>query len=372
MAWLLALPEVETMTARSGAVLVADDDKINRIMLSRLLENEGYTPTTVVDGSEALEAVAKDSYDAVLLDIMMPGTDGIEVLRVLKSDSRWWHIPVIMVSAVEETDSIARCIELGAEDYLLKPFDPVLLRARVNACLARKRFHDLEEEYHAIVKEQRAQLAELNSQLSQRVWAKAGELEQLGRLRRFLPPAAAEQLTGTAGEDRFAPHRAPVVVVTFEFSGASAVAESGEPAETVRMMNGFHATLAGLLEDSEVMVASGAVDSVTVVFNDPLPCPDAAVCARRLADAATHELAAGLEEWSRRTGVELTLGVGIATGVATFGQVGAESRCDYVAVGAVVDRARRLAHDALAAGGLLLDDATRAALEPASQAGREP
>jgi adenylate cyclase len=162
---------------QSGAVLVVDDDRLNRIMLSKLLETEGYQAVAVVDGTEALEAVANADFDVVLLDIVMPGIDGIEVLQRLKCDSRTWDIPVIMISAVEETTSIARCIELGAEDYLLKPFDPVLLRARINACLARKRFHDLEVEYHKIVKEQAAQLEELNRELTRRL----RELERLGR-----------------------------------------------------------------------------------------------------------------------------------------------------------------------------------------------
>jgi len=360
------------MTARSGAVLVADDDKINRIMLSRLLDNEGYQATTVEDGSQALEAVARESFDAVLLDIMMPGVDGIEVLRTLKSDSRWWHIPVIMVSAIEETDSIAQCIELGAEDYLLKPFDPVLLRARVNACLARTRFHDLEDEYHAIVKEQRAQLAELNDQLSQRVWAQAGELERLGRLRRFLPSQAAEHLAASGWEARLGPHRADVVVVAFTLSGVAALAEAAEPGEVVRILNGFHATLAALLEDVDAMVASAGVDAVTVVFNDPIPCPGAAVSARRVAEAAASDLSAALDEWRRRHGVPLTLGIGIASGTTTLGQVGPEHRCDYAAAGVVVERARQLAQDTFPAGGILIDDPTRSALEQAAQSDREP
>src|SRR6267378_273938 len=115
------------MTA-GRCVLVVDDDRINRIMLAKLLENDGYEVRTAVDGREALKALSEKAFDAVLLDLVMPEVDGIEVLQAIKSNSRLWHTPVIMVSAVEETSSIVRCIELGAEDYLLKPFDPVLLR----------------------------------------------------------------------------------------------------------------------------------------------------------------------------------------------------------------------------------------------------
>jgi CheY-like chemotaxis protein/class 3 adenylate cyclase len=329
------------MTARSGAVLVVDDDKMNRIMLSRLLENEGYRPTAVVDGEEALDAVAKERFDAVLLDVMMPGVDGIEVLRTLKSDSRWWHIPVIMISALEETESIVRCIELGAEDYLLKPFDPVLLRARVNACLARKRFHDLEEEYHAIVREQREELGELNRQFSERLWSQVGELERVGRLRRFFPAGLVEQLAAAGGADRLAPHRADVVVVAVALSGAAAVADGADPAETIRLLNEFHAVLAELVQEAEATVVSAAGDILTVVFNDPEPSPDGPTRAQRFTTRAGEELAALLAQGG--SDVELALGVGIAEGVATLGEVGPKGRCDYIAIGAVVDEAQRRA-----------------------------
>jgi CheY-like chemotaxis protein len=330
------------MTARTGAVLVVDDDKMNRIMLSKLLENEGYRPTAVVDGEEALEAVAKERFDAVLLDVMMPGVDGIEVLRSLKSDSRWWHIPVIMISALDETESMARCIELGAEDYVLKPFDPVLLRARVNACLARKRFHDLEEEYHAIVREQREELGELNRQFSERLWSQVGELERVGRLRRFFPAGLVEELAAAGGASRLAPHRADVVVVAVALSGAAAVADGADPAEAVRLLNEFHAVLAELVQEAEATVVAAGADILTVVFNDPEPSPDGLARAERFATRAGEELASLLGQ-GRSSGVELTLGVGIAEGAATLGEVGPEGRCDYVAIGAVLDEAQRRA-----------------------------
>jgi adenylate cyclase len=156
------------MTARAR-VLVVDDDRLNRLMLTKLLEHEGYEVREAADGRQALDALAEEAFDLVLLDLVMPEVDGIEVLQTIKGSSKWWNTPVIMISAVEETESIVRCIELGADDYVLKPFDPVLLRARLNASLARRRFQDLEVEYHTIVKEQRAELDELNRRLAERV-----------------------------------------------------------------------------------------------------------------------------------------------------------------------------------------------------------
>ncbi len=135
------------MAETRAHVLVVDDDSINRTVLARSLEREGYRVATAEDGRKALQALWGEPYDVVLLDVLMPEMDGYETLARVQSDEKLRHVPVIMVSALEDIESVVRCIELGAEDYLPKPFDPVLLRARMNACLTKKRLHDLEREY---------------------------------------------------------------------------------------------------------------------------------------------------------------------------------------------------------------------------------
>ncbi len=135
------------MTERPGCVLVADDDMVNRLLLARCLERDGHHVRAVANGLEALEALGGELFDCVLLDVLMPEMDGYQVLRHIRSEPKLRHTPVIMISALEDVESVVRCIEMGAEDYLPKPFDPVLLRARINAGLARKRLHDLEQEY---------------------------------------------------------------------------------------------------------------------------------------------------------------------------------------------------------------------------------
>ena len=131
------------MSGSDAALLVVDDIDDNRFALSRRLARQGYlNVTTAVDGQQALELLNSKSFDLVLLDIMMPTVNGYEVLAQMKASSSLRHIPVIMISAVDEIESVIRCIELGAEDYLPKPFNPTLLRARVGACLERKRLHD--------------------------------------------------------------------------------------------------------------------------------------------------------------------------------------------------------------------------------------
>jgi DNA-binding response OmpR family regulator len=118
-------------------ILVVDDNEANRDVLARRLERQGFSVTVAEDGEQALAKVRANTFDLILLDIMMPRLNGYEVLETIKRDPALRHMPVIMISAVDELDSVVRCIELGAEDYLFKPFNPVLLRARVNATLQR-------------------------------------------------------------------------------------------------------------------------------------------------------------------------------------------------------------------------------------------
>jgi phosphoserine phosphatase RsbU/P len=134
-----------------GHILVVDDNPHNRQILCRRLLRDGHRVTTAEDGLAALEAVTRDTFDLILLDLMMPGLNGFEVLLHLKRSDQLKGIPVIMISALDEISSIVRCIEYGAEDFLNKPFDPVLLRARIGACLEKKRLRDLEQLYRANV-----------------------------------------------------------------------------------------------------------------------------------------------------------------------------------------------------------------------------
>ncbi|HEV2800474.1 MAG TPA: adenylate/guanylate cyclase domain-containing protein [Pyrinomonadaceae bacterium] len=140
---------------RGGRVLVVDDSETNRDILARRLAREGYEVECVADGAEALSSVAERKFDLVLLDIMMPGLNGYQVLERLKASAELRDIPVIMISALDELDSIVRCIEMGAEDYLPKPFNPVILRARVEASMEKKRLRDREQAYLAQLRVER-------------------------------------------------------------------------------------------------------------------------------------------------------------------------------------------------------------------------
>jgi CheY-like chemotaxis protein len=139
--------KADSKAVQQGHVLVVDDIEGNRAILSHFLEQRGHRVTTAENGRQALEMIRLHPFDLVLLDVLMPEIDGYEVLRRLKSHDTWRDIPVIMISALDEIDSVVRCIKLGAEDYLPKPFDPVLLNARISASLEKKWLRDRETEY---------------------------------------------------------------------------------------------------------------------------------------------------------------------------------------------------------------------------------
>lgn len=149
-------------TESAATVLVVDDTEVNRALLSRRLSKDGHRVVIACDGAEALELVRAQDFDIILLDIMMPIMDGYQVLEILKSEETLCHIPVIMITALDDIESIARCIEMGAEDYLPKPFNSTLLRARINACLQKKHAHDLQLRYRHRIEEHNT-LLELNA-----------------------------------------------------------------------------------------------------------------------------------------------------------------------------------------------------------------
>src|SRR5919204_2653021 len=132
------------MNSPQASVLVVEDDALNRKLLAKRLERQGHRVCMAADGRTGLDLLQSEPFDIVLLDILMPEMDGFELLEEIQADERLRPIPVVMISALEDMDSVVRCVEMGADDYLPKPFDPVLLRARINSCLSKKRLRDLE------------------------------------------------------------------------------------------------------------------------------------------------------------------------------------------------------------------------------------
>jgi class 3 adenylate cyclase len=322
-----------------AALLVVDDIDDNRFALTRRLAREGYTNlTTANDGVAALQLLNAKPFDLVLLDIMMPNMNGYEVLQQMKSSSELQHIPVIMISAIDEFDSVVRCIELGAEDYLPKPFNPTLLRARVGASLQRKRLHDQ-------VRQQASELAAWNRTLEERVEQQLAEIERVSRLKRFLSPQVTELILSSGAEKVLASHRRSITVLFCDLRGFTAFSETADPEEVMSVLAEYHAVLGALIHKYEGTVERFAGDAIMVLFNDPLPCPDPNRRAVDMAIEMREQVGALASKW-RKLGHELGFGIGIAHGYATLGRIGFEGRFDYGAVGPVVNLAARLCADA--------------------------
>jgi class 3 adenylate cyclase len=350
-----------------GVLLVVDDDPGNRDLLARRLVREGFAVHTAADGESALETLGRGlspPIDLVLLDVMMPGIDGYEVLRRLKGDTALRELPVLMISALDEVQSVVRCIELGAEDYLPKPFDPVLLRARIGACLEKKHLRDQEAR-------QARELAELNRTLKQRVAEQVEQVERLGRLKRFFSPQLAELIVTGGAADPLKSHRVEVTVVFLDLRGFTAFAEGSDPEEVMGVLREFHAEMGRLILEHAGTLERFTGDGMMIFFNDPVPVPDAPERAIRMA-LAMRERVQQLDVGWRKRGHDLSVGIGIAQGYATIGAIGFEGRWDYGAIGTVTNLAARLCGEAGPAeilvsrrvAGAVEDLASLEALEP--------
>jgi adenylate cyclase len=344
------------VSVADAALLVVDDNEDNRYTLTRRLSREGYANiATATNGREALELLQAKPIDLVLLDIMMPDMNGYEVLEHLKTDPQLRHIPVIMISAVDEIESVIRCVELGAEDYLSKPFNPTLLRARVGASLERKKLHDQ-------VRAQAADLAAWNQTLEQRVADQLTEIERVGRLKRFLSPQIADLVVSSGDSERvLESHRRAVTVVFCDLRGFTSFAETAEPEEVMAVLGAYHEVLGPLIHRYEGTLERFAGDGLNVLFNDPLPCPDPSVRAVRMAVEMRDAVANLAVKW-RKAGHDLGFGMGIAHGYATLGRIGFEGRYDYSAIGTVVNLAARLCAEARS-GQILVDGKVHMAVE---------
>jgi len=324
-----------------GVVLVVDDDQANRDLLARRLIREGFAVHTAPDGPAALEVLgraASPPIDLVLLDVMMPGIDGYEVLRRLKGDATLRELPILMISALDEMNSVVRCIELGAEDYLPKPFDPILLRARIGACLEKKRLRD-QQARHA------RELAEWNRTLERRVTEQVEQVERLGRLKRFFSPQLAELILTGGAADPLKSHRVEVTVAFLDLRGFTAFAETAEPEEVMGVLREFHAEMGRLILEHEGTLERFTGDGMMIFFNDPVPVPDAPERAIRMALAMRERVQQLVMDWRKR-GYDLGLKIGIAQGYATIGAIGFEGRWDYGAIGNVTNLAARLCGEA--------------------------
>jgi adenylate cyclase len=320
------------------SILIVDDNPMNVDIFRTRLATHGYQILTATDGEEALQVARQRQPDLILLDIMMPKVDGLEVCRRLRSDPELPFIPIIIVTSKGDTKDIVAGLDAGADEYLTKPVDQGALVARVKSMLRIKVLHDK-------VQEQAAQLGEWNRTLEQRVAEQVAELERVTRLKRFLPPQLADLIVSSGDEILLESHRREITAVFCDLRGFTAFAETAEPEEVMGILRQYHSALGELVFRFEGTLEHFAGDGMMVFFNDPLPVSDPAVRAVRMAVTMRERIGELIQHWRRR-GHQLEFGVGIAMGYATLGKIGFEGRLDYGAIGTVTNLASRLCDEA--------------------------
>jgi len=326
-------------------ILIVDDEPMNLDILQTRLAVHGYEILTATNGEEALAMASTQLPDLILLDIMMPKVDGIDVCRHLKADTSLPFMPIIMVTAKADSKDVVAGLEAGADEYLTKPLDQAALVARVKSMLRIKALHDTVQEQAARLEAQSDQLTEWNRTLERRVAEQLAELERVGRLKRFFSPQLAELVVSSGGEKLLESHRREITVVFCDLRGFTAFSETAEPEEVMGVLREYHTALGSLIFRFEGTLEHFAGDGMMVFFNDPLPYPDHAAQAVRMAVAMRQQMGELTEKWRKR-GYQLGFGVGIAQGYATLGMIGFEGRVDYGAIGPVTNLASRLCDEA--------------------------
>jgi class 3 adenylate cyclase len=310
-----------------GRLLVVDDNKVNRLLLGRSLEQQGHSVEMAENGLQALEMMHSKPFDLVLLDIEMPEMDGYQVLEKATADLKLRDIPIIITSALEELNSVVKCIEMGAEDYLTKPVNPVLLKARIGASLEKKRLRDQQREL----------------------------------IRKFATSEVATDLetSGFSLGGKF-------VEATAMFSDIrsfTTIAESQTPSETIELLNTYYTLMFEAISDQGGVVNQMVGDGLMAIFGAPLVqtdhCERAVKASLDMIDMIrllnVDRLAQGK--------TEIRIGIGIASGQVIAGYTGTSHRATYTCVGDTVNLAARLeSHTKVVGKPILIDDATRSAL----------
>jgi class 3 adenylate cyclase len=318
-------------SAAAGArLLVVDDKKVNRLLLTRSLELLGHRVATAENGRAALEAMRREPFDLVLLDIEMPEMDGFQVLEQIRGDLALRDVPVIVTSSLEGLENVVRCIELGAEDYLTKPVNGVLLKARIGASLEKKRLRDQQKEL----------------------------------VRRFATPEVAQELQ--ASGFALGGKRIDASVLFADIRGFTPLAGAQPPEETIELLNTWYTLMFDAIGGHGGIVSQIAGDGLMAIFGAPVPlanhCESAVAAAREMVDLV--ELFNAEQASAGKPAIRI--GVGIASGEMIAGYTGTSERATYTCIGDVVNLAARLEqHTKEAKRTTLIDGATRLAL-PAS------
>jgi adenylate cyclase len=313
---------------RAGKILIADDNRVNRLLLGRGLEHKGHTVGFAEHGREALDLLRQEDFDLLLLDVLMPELDGYLVLEELQRDVRLRDIPVIVTSSLDELDSVVRCLEMGAEDYLTKPVNAVLLNARINASLEKKRLRDQQREF----------------------------------VSKFATKEVADDLL-TSGFSLGGKY-VDASAMFCDIRSFTTIAEAREPAETIELLNDYYTLMMEAIHGEGGIVSQMIGDGLMAIFGAPLPREDH----RRAAVLASRQMIDLIrlfnEEQAARDKVQIQIGVGIGSGRVIAGYAGTHQRATYTCVGDTVNVAARLeSHTKVVKRPILIDEHTRRGLD---------
>ena len=311
-----------------GTILVVDDNRVNSLLLSRVLEQQGHAVVFAVHGREALDMLRGRDFDLMLLDVLMPELDGYQVLAELKLDPHLRDIPVIMTSSVDELDSVVKCVEMGAEDYLIKPINAVLLNARITASLEKKRLRDLQREL----------------------------------ISTFATKEVAEDLL-TSGFSLGGKH-VDASALFCDIRSFTTIVEAREPAETIELLNDYYTLMMDAIGGEGGIVNQMVGDGLMAIFGAPLPRlghrQRAVVAARQMVEL----IRLFNEEQAAQGKLQIQIGIGIASGPVVAGYTGTLQRATYTCVGDTVNVAARLeSHTKVVNQPILIDEHTRRGLD---------
>jgi len=311
-------------TAPSGTILITDDNRVNRLLLARGLEQQGHTVAFAEHGREALDLLRNDHFDLMLLDVLMPELDGYEVLAELKLDPHLRDIPVIMTSSLDELDSVVKCVEMGAEDYLNKPINPVLLNARISASLEKKRLRDQQREL----------------------------------ISKFATKEVAEDLL-TSGFS-LGGKQLDASAMFCDIRSFTTLTEAREPAETIELLNDYYTLMMDAIGGEGGIVNQIVGDGLMAIFGAPLPYDHQRLRAVLAARQMVEMIRLFNEEQAAREKVQIKIGIGIASGPVVAGYTGTIHRATYTCVGDTVNIAARLeAHTKVLNRPILIDENTQ-------------
>ncbi|MFN2233804.1 MAG: response regulator [Anaerolineales bacterium] len=310
-----------------GRLLVVDDNKVNRLLLGRDLEQQGHTVCFAENGRQALEMVRNQPFDIILLDIQMPEMDGYQVLEQITSDIDLRAIPVIMTTATEELDSVVKCIELGAEDYLTKPVNQVLVRARVNASLEKKRLRDQQRE---LIK--KFATAEVAEDLQESGFSLGGRLLE-------------------------------ATTMFSDIRGFTTITEYQSPADIIDLLNTYYILMFEAISGHSGVVNQMVGDGLMAIFGAPLPLENRQEQAVRAAQEMIEMVDLFNLDQTAQGKTQIKIGIGIASGAVIAGYTGTLQRATYTCVGDTVNLAARLeAYTKEIGQPILIDEATRLGL----------